>query len=114
MFRCLPCAHRVQELTGLRHERADATLQRLRHASPIDLDAGRGDQTLPCYLSMQLSVLGLLDAALGVCDAWNHGLLLFAPTPTTIFVARVEQGHILRVGDSPRIVEIAEWITEFG
>ena len=70
------CAQVVQEVTAPLHEHGDATLQRLRNSTPIFLGAGRGGQTLPFGLHVQLPVAQLLDAALGVSDAWNHGVLL--------------------------------------
>ncbi len=68
----------MQEVTAPLHETGKATLQRLRNATPNFLGAGRGSQTLPRGLSVQLSVAQLRDAALGVSDARNHGVLLRA------------------------------------
>src|SRR5918998_2619848 len=75
------CAQAVQEVMAPLHEHGNATLQRLRNSPPIFLGPSRGGETLPFSPSMQLPVAQLLDAALGVRDAWNHGVLLRAIDP---------------------------------
>jgi hypothetical protein len=77
--RCLLGAHILQEVTELHHDRTDVALDRLRDANPAGRDGSSGGgSALPVSLSMQLSVADLRDAALGVRDAWNHGVLLRA------------------------------------
>jgi hypothetical protein len=65
-------------VTAPLHEHGDATLQRLRNSPSVFLSAARAGQTLPLGLHVQLPVAQLLDAALGVRDTWNHGVLLRA------------------------------------
>jgi hypothetical protein len=52
------------------------------------------------------------DAALGVGDPWNHGVVLSRCLVSTV-TTHVERGPILRFRSGERIVEIAEVITEF-
>jgi hypothetical protein len=113
VFRSLLRAHTCQDSAGPLHERTDMATHRLHDASPVGGDgSGVSGLALPFGLSMQLSVAELRDAALGVRDAWNHGVLHFR-SPVSICGALVEHGPILRVRRGEHIVEIAEWITEF-
>jgi hypothetical protein len=90
------------------------TMHHLHEANPAGVNRGSvGGLALPVGLSMQRSVAELRDAALGVRDAWNHGVLPFR-LPVSICGALVEHGSILRVRRGEHIVEIAECITEFG
>jgi hypothetical protein len=114
VFRSLLRAHTCQDSAGPLHERTDMATHRLHDASPVGGDgSGVSGLALPFGLSMQLSVAELRDAALGVRDAWNHGVLPFR-SPVSICGALVEHGSILRVRRGEHIVEIAECITEFG
>ena len=114
MFRRLRRAHTCQDPAGPPHERTDVALDRLHDANPAGGDgSGVSGSALPFGLGMQRSVADLRDAALGVRDAWNHGVLP-CRSPVSIGGALVEHGSIMRVRRGEHIVEIAESITEFG
>ena len=113
MFRCLLRAHSLKELTDLRREHTDMALQRLCNFTWILMSAGRGGATLPFRLSVQLPIAELCNAALGLRDAWNHDVLL-RTIHRCVSNARLGCGSILRCCRGMHIVEIAEWITEFG
>ena len=66
MFRSLPPAPILQEVTGPLHERTDMALHRLHDAHPAGANRGsRGGPALPFSLSVQLPVAELSDAAIG-------------------------------------------------
>ena len=79
VFRPLLPGHNVQDPTGVLRECADVAMHGLYETNPAGVDRGNlSGPALPCCFSMKLPVAKLRDAALGLCDAWNHDVLLRA------------------------------------